>query len=153
MALSVMFLLWKVKKMKKFIGEFKEFISKGNVVDMAVGVVIGGAFKSIIDSLVKDIIMPCISAVTGKVNIASLCAVIKAPNADGTGGLIITYGSFIQQIVNFLIISFVIFCTIKFMTSFKNKFTTEKKEVVEEIKPTTEELLSDIKTLLEKNIK
>ena len=58
--------------MKKFIGEFKEFISRGNVVDMAVGVIIGGAFKSIIDSLVNDIIMPCISILTGKINIAEL---------------------------------------------------------------------------------
>ena len=95
--------------MKKFIEEFKEFISRGNVVDMAVGVVVGGAFKAIIDSLVKDIVMPCISILTGKINIAELRATIIAPNADGTGGLIITYGSFIQQIINFLIIAFVIF--------------------------------------------
>lgn len=136
--------------MKKFMNEFKEFISRGNVVDMAVGVVIGGAFKAIIDSLVKDIIMPCVSVLTGKINIADLKAIIIEPLADGSGGLVIPYGSFIEQIVNFLIIAFVIFCTIKFLTSFKTKFEKKKEEeVVEEVKQTTEDILLDIKNILE----
>ncbi len=135
--------------MKKFIGEFKEFISRGNVVDMAVGVIIGGAFKSIIDSLVNDIVMPCISVLTGKVNIAELSAIIIQPAADGSGGLVIPYGSFIQQIINFLIIAFVIFCTIKFINSLKSKLEKPKEEVIEEAKPTTEEILIDIKNILE----
>ncbi len=141
--------------MKKFIEEFKEFISRGNVVDMAVGVVVGGAFKSIIDSLVKDIIMPCISILTGKVNIADLKATIIKPLEDGTGGLIITYGSFIQQIINFLIIAFTIFCTIKFINTLKSKFEKKEEiiEEVQEIKPTTEDILLDIKNILENQTK
>ncbi len=135
--------------MKKFIGEFKEFISRGNVVDMAVGVIIGGAFKSIIDSLVNDIVMPCISILTGKINIAELKATIIQPNADGSAGLVLPYGSFIQQVINFLIIALVIFCTIKFINSLKSKFEKPKEEVIEEAKPTTEDILLDIKNILE----
>ena len=139
----------------KIIDEFKEFISKGNVVDMAVGVVVGGAFKSIVDSLVKDIIMPCISAITGKVNIADLAAVIIAPAEDGTGGLVIPYGNFIQQIINFFIIAFVIFMMVKFINVTKRTIEKKKEEeAVEEAPaaPTTEELLSEIRDLLkEKN--
>ena len=141
--------------MKKFIEEFKEFISRGNVVDMAVGVVVGGAFKSIIDSLVKDIITPCISILTGKVNIADLNAVIIKPLEDGTGGLVITYGSFFEQVINFLIIAFTIFCTIKFINTLKSKFEKKKEETEEaqEIKPTTEDILLDIKNILENQTK
>ena len=141
--------------MKKFIEEFKEFISRGNVVDMAVGVVVGGAFKSIIDSLVKDIITPCISILTGKVNIADLKAVIIKPLEDGTGGLVITYGSFFEQVINFLIIAFTIFCTIKFINTLKSKFEKKKEETEEaqEIKPTTEDILLDIKNILENQTK
>ncbi len=141
--------------MKKFIEEFKEFISRGNVVDMAVGVVIGGAFKSIIDSLVKDIITPCISILTGKVNIAELKATIIKPLEDGTGGLVISYGSFIEQIINFLIIALTIFCTIKFINTIKSKFENKKEEIEEsaEVKPTTEDILLDIKNILENQTK
>ncbi len=141
--------------MKKFIEEFKEFISRGNVVDMAVGVVVGGAFKSIIDSLVKDIITPCISILTGKVNIADLKAVIIKPLEDGTGGLVITYGSFLEQVINFIIIAFTIFCTIKFINTLKSKFENKKEETEEaqEIKPTTEDILLDIKNILENQTK
>ncbi len=141
--------------MKKFIEEFKEFISRGNVVDMAVGVVVGGAFKSIIDSLVKDIITPCISIITGKVNISELKATIIQPLEDGTGGLVITYGSFIEQIINFLIIALTIFCTIKFINTLKSKFEKKKEEIEEaqEVKPTTEDILLDIKNILENQTK
>ena len=141
--------------MKKFIEEFKEFISRWNVVDLAVGVVVGGAFKSILDSLVKDIITPCISILTGKVNIADLKAVIIKPLEDGTGGLVITYGSFFEQVINFLIIAFTIFCTIKFINTLKSKFEKKKEETEEaqEIKPTTEDILLDIKNILENQTK
>ena len=133
----------------KIINEFKEFIAKGNVVDMAVGVVVGTAFKAIVDSLVKDIIMPCISVLTGKVNIAELKATIIEPAADGSGGLVIPYGNFIQQIVNFLIIAFVIFMVVKFMNAIKTKLEKPVVEV-EEVAPapTTEELLGEIRDLL-----
>ena len=136
----------------KIIDEFKEFIAKGNVVDMAVGVVVGAAFKAIVDSLVKDIIMPCVSVLTGKINIADLKATIIEPAADGSGGLVIPYGNFIQQIVNFLIIAFVIFMVVKFMNAMKAKLEKPAVEVVEveEVAPvpTTEELLGEIRDLL-----
>ena len=137
----------------KIVDEFKEFIAKGNVVDMAVGVVIGGAFRAIVDSLVNDILMPCISVLTGKVNISDLAAVIIAPAADGTGGLVIPYGSFIQQIINFFIIAIAIFMMVKTINVAKRRFEKKKEEEPEEVAaPTAEELLSEIRDLLkEKN--
>ena len=137
----------------KIIDEFKEFIAKGNVIDMAVGVVIGGAFRAIVDSLVNDIIMPCISILTGKVNIADLAAVIIAPAQDGTGGLVIPYGSFIQQIINFFIIAFAVFMMVKTINAAKRRFEKKAEEVPEEVAaPTTDELLTEIRDLLkEKN--
>lgn len=125
-----------------FWGEFKQFISKGNVVDMAVGVVVGGAFKSIVDSLVADIIMPAVSTLTGKVNIADLAVTV--------GEINIKYGSFLQNIINFLIIAFTIFCVVKAMNTIREKL--EKVEEVEEKapeEPSKEEiLLTQIRDLL-----
>jgi large conductance mechanosensitive channel len=106
--------------MKKFISEFKEFISKGNVMDFAVAVIIGGAFKAIIDSLVKDILMPLIGGITGGVNISDLIFTIR--------GIEVAYGLFVNAIINFLIIAFVIFVMIKLLAKMKRK-----KNVVEEV--------------------
>lgn len=139
----------------KFFNEFKEFIMRGNVVDMAVGVVVGGAFKSIVDSLVADLIMPCISTLTGKVDISKLSVtVIEANEAAGEKGLIIPYGNFLQQIINFLIIAFSIFCVVKMINTFHDKFMKKKEEIEEAAPPapTQEELLTEIRDLLkEKN--
>ncbi len=129
-----------------FWGEFKQFISKGNVVDMAVGVVVGGAFKSIVDSLVADIIMPAISILTGKVNISELVLKIN-------DNLSITYGAFLQNILNFLIIAFTIFCVIKGMNTVRERFEKKQEEVIEEAvsEPSeTEKLLTEIRDLLKK---
>lgn len=137
----------------KFFSEFKEFIMRGNVVDMAVGVVVGGAFKSIVDSLVSDVIMPCLGVITGKVDISKLTlTVIEANEAAGEKGLIIPYGNFLQQILNFLIIAFSIFCVVKFMNTMHDKFI-KKKEIEEAVAgPSQEELLTEIRDLLkEKN--
>ena len=126
-----------------FLGEFKEFISKGNVVDMAVGVVVGGAFKSIVDSLVADIIMPAVSTLTGDVNIAELSA--------NVGNINIKYGSFLQNIINFLIIAFTIFCVIKMMNTVRAKFEKKKEEETKEEAPSIsaeEALLTEIRDLL-----
>lgn len=87
--------------------EFKEFIAKGNVMDLAVGVVIGTAFQGIVNSLVKDVIMPFVSIFTGKVDFSTLKIVI--------GNTSINYGNFITQIVNFLIIAFSIFIVVRYM--------------------------------------
>lgn len=138
----------------KFFNEFKKFIMRGNVVDMAVGVVIGGAFKSIIDSLVQDLIMPCMGVLTGKVDISKLSVTIIAANAEtGEKGLVIPYGNFLQQILNFLIIAFSIFCVIKLMNTLHDKFVKkEEKEEETPAGPTQEELLTEIRDLLkEKN--
>lgn len=136
----------------KILSEFKEFVMRGNVVDMAVGVVVGGAFKSIIDSLVSDIIMPCIGALTGKVDISKLTVtVIEANEAAGEKGLVIPYGNFLQQILNFLIIAFSIFCVVKMINTVHNKFV-KKAEAEEEVSgPSQEELLTEIRDLLKEN--
>ncbi|KAF0092675.1 MAG: large conductance mechanosensitive channel [Fusobacteria bacterium] len=106
--------------MKKFVSEFKEFISRGNVMDLAVGVIIGGAFKTIIDSLVKDILMPLIGGITGGVNLVDLTFSVR--------GIKVGYGLFVNAIINFLIIALVIFVMIKLLAKMKRK-----KDVVEEV--------------------
>ncbi len=130
--------------MKKFVSEFKEFISRGNVMDLAVGVIIGGAFKAIIDSLVKDILMPLIGGITGGVDISDLTFTIR--------GIAVAYGLFVNAIINFLIIAFVIFVMIKILAKMKRK-----KEVVEEVvaEAVAEEvlLLREIRDTLQKSEK
>ena len=126
-----------------FWGEFKEFISKGNVVDMAVGVVVGGAFISIVDSLVADIIMPAVSTLTGQVNIADLAITV--------GEINVKYGSFLQNVINFLIIAFTIFCVVKGMNAVREKFEKKTEEALEEVAPELskeEALLTEIRDLL-----
>lgn len=93
--------------------EFKEFATRGNIIDMAVGVVIGGAFQKIITSLVEDIIMPCVSIITGKVDFSDM--VLKV------GDVTIKYGNFITAFVNFLIIAFSIFLVVKYINKFNKK--------------------------------
>lgn len=103
--------------MKSFMKEFKEFISKGNVMDMAVGIIIGGAFTAIVTSLVDDVIMPIISLLTGGFDFSALCIVL----GEGEGAATLNYGAFIAAIINFLIIAIVIFCLIKSINKFKKK--------------------------------
>ena len=103
-----------------FISEFKEFAMRGNVIDMAVGVVIGGAFGKIVSSLVGDVIMPVVGVLTGGVNFTDLKLTLKEAG-ESTPAVTINYGSFIQTMVDFLIISFCIFCVIKALNTFNNK--------------------------------
>ena len=118
--------------------EFKEFISKGNVVDLAVGVIIGGAFGKIVTSLVNDIIMPLIGVIIGGINFTNLSIKI--------GESVIAYGSFIQNIIDFLIIAACIFAFVKFV----NKLTNlNKVEVKEEPKKEEPKVAEDIKLLIE----
>ena len=126
--------------MKKFISEFKEFISKGNVLDMAVGVIIGRAFSKIVSSLVNDVMMPLIGIIIGGHNFTNLS--IKVGNAK------IMYGSFLQNVVDFLIVASCLFTVIKIINRFKKK--QEKNENKEKIKTPSEEvmLLSEIRDLL-----
>ncbi len=127
----------------KIINEFKEFIARGNVMDMAVGVVMGAAFKAIIDSLVADIITPFISVLTGKVNIAELKLVISEQ-------LTIPYGNFLQNIINFIVIAFAVFMMVKVVNGVHKKFEKKKEEEAVAAGPTTEELLAEIRDLLKK---
>ena len=132
--------------MKKFLDDFKKFALKGNVVDLAVGVVIGGAFGKIVTSLVNDIIMPLLSLITGKIDLSEVGAELTR-NAEGEQ-VILKYGAFIQNIIDFLIIALSIFVVIKVMSKFKKKEEEKPVEVVE-VKPSEEVLLlSDIRDLL-----
>ena len=126
--------------MKKFISEFKEFISKGNVLDMAVGVIIGGAFSKIVSSLVNDVMMPLIGIIIGGHDFTNLSITV--------GNAKIMYGSFLQNVVDFLIVAFCLFTVITIFNRFKKK--QEKNENKEKIKTPSEEviLLSEIRDLL-----
>lgn len=103
--------------MKAFMKEFKEFISRGNVMDMAVGVIIGGAFTAIVNSLVNDIITPLISLLTGGLDFSTLCIVF----GEGEGAASLNYGAFITAIINFLLIALVIFWMLKAINKFAKK--------------------------------
>lgn len=130
-----------LKKLKEEASEFKKFISRGNVVDMAVGVIIGGAFGNIVTSLVQDMLMPLIGVVLGGLNFESLSIQVGSAN--------IAYGSFIQTIVDFLIISFSIFVMIKVIEKLKRK-----QEAKEESQKTDEVvLLEEIRDLLKNTMK
>lgn len=124
--------------------EFKEFAIKGNVVDLAVGVIIGGAFNKIVSSLVNDIIMPTIGIIIGGYDFTGLKIIIK--NSYGkTPELSIKYGSFIQAIVDFLILAFTIFLIIKALNKFRKKDVVNKENPA----PTNEEkLLTEIRDIL-----
>ena len=115
--------------MKAFMTEFKKFIARGNVMDMAVGIIIGGAFTAIVTSLVDDIVMPVLSLLTGGFDFSGLCIVL----GEGENAATLNYGSFIAAIINFLLISLVIFMLIKSI----NKLSVKKEE--EEAPATTKE--------------
>lgn len=129
-----------IKKISKGASEFKTFISRGNVVDMAVGVIIGGAFGKIVTSLVNDVLMPVVGVFLGGLDFSDLS--IKVGDAT------IKYGSFIQTIVDFLIVAFCIFMIVKLFESFKKK----KEEETEEAPKKSDEvlLLEEIRDLLKK---
>ena len=134
----------------KLVDEFKAFVMRGNVVDMAVGVIIGGAFGKIVTSLVNDIFMPIIGMILGNVNFTSLEIKLGKP-VEGAEQAAIKYGMFIQEIVNFLIIALCIFMVIKVMNSTKKKFEKEE-EAKEEVKvDENTELLKEIRDLLKNN--
>ncbi len=136
-----------LKNAKGELGAFKEFISKGNVVDMAVGVIIGGAFGKIVTSLVNDIIMPLIGLLIGGLNFSGLSWKI--------GEAEVTYGAFIQAVVDFLIVAFCIFAVIRMFERFKTRLE-KKNEVEEEKKEEAKKsdevvLLEEIRDLLKKS--
>jgi len=152
--------------MKKFFDEFKAFIAKGNVIDMATAVIIGAAFNKIVTSLVNDIVMPLISLAVGGLNVVDWKWVISPEVLDDAGAVVtaenaLRYGVFIQAIIDFLIVAFCIFVALKVILSFQNTFEKMKKkkeeeaveEVVEDaptpVEPSNEEkLLAEIRDLL-----
>ena len=130
------------EKIGKGASEFKQFIMKGNVIDLAVGVIVGGAFGKIVTSLVNDILMPVIGIIIGGIDFSNLSIDI----ADAK----IMYGSFIQQIIDFLIISLCVFLFVKIIGKFEKKYKKEK--VVEDVKKSDEVLLlEEIRDLLKEN--
>lgn len=124
--------------MNKFLSEFKTFISRGNVIDMAVGVIIGGAFSDITTSLINDIIMPFIGIFVNESSFAALTLSI--------GGAEIAYGSFIQAILNFIIMAFVVFCIIKAINAMHKK--KEEAPAAPPAPSKEEQLLTEIRDLL-----
>ena len=125
--------------------EFKEFAVKGNVVDMAVGIIIGAAFGKIVSSLVGDVIMPPIGALLGGVDFSSLAFTVKAAAGD-VPAVVIGYGKFIQTVIDFTIIAFAIFVAVKVINSLKRKEEEAAKAPAEP--PAQEVLLAEIRDLL-----
>lgn len=133
--------------MKKFLNEFKEFAMRGNVLDMAVGVVIGSSFTAIVTSIVNDIFTPVIAALTSKVSFQDIKIVLKQTE-DGI--ISINIGAFIQTVINFIIVAFVIFIVIKAINEFNAKFSKKKEEAPAEPVKSAELLeLEKIAKLLE----
>lgn len=140
-----------------FVKEFKEFAIKGNVMDMAVGVIIGAAFKTIIDSVVNDLVMPVISAIIGKPDFSNLYVVLKGNVPDGAsledargvaGSAIFAYGNFITVAVNFLLLALAVFLLVKGMNNMRRK---KEEAPAEPPAPTaTETLLTEIRDALNK---
>lgn len=129
----------------KTIDEFKKFISRGNVVDLAVGVIMGSAFTKIVTSLVENIITPLLSVITGKVNIADLSVTV-------TEELVIPYGQFLQAIIDFLLIAFAVFAIVKMINNIREKFEKKEEAEAQPPAPSNEEvLLTEIRDLLKKD--
>ncbi len=126
--------------------EFKDFAMKGNVIDMAVGIIIGGAFGKIVSSFVEDVLMPPIGLLMGGVDFSDLAITLKQ-GAEGAAPVLLKYGAFIQSVVDFLIIAFSIFIAIKWINNLKK----EEEQPEEPPKPSAEEaLLTEIRDLLKK---
>lgn len=135
----------------KWVDEFKAFALKGNVVDMAVGIIIGAAFGKIVSSLVTDVVMPPIGVLIGGVDFKDLSIVLKEA-VDTAPAVTLNYGNFIQVVFDFLIVAFAIFMVIKALAMAKRKNEAKKEETPVVAEPTKEEvLLTEIRDLLKKN--
>ncbi|HKM06985.1 MAG TPA: large-conductance mechanosensitive channel protein MscL [Sphaerochaeta sp.] len=134
-------------KERKILGEFKTFITRGNVMDLAVGIIIGTAFTAIVSSLVKDILMPLIGLIMGGISFVDLKIIIAAAT-EQSAEVAINYGMFIQKIIDFLIIALVVFFIVKGINAMRKKMESRKK--VEEAKTVaTPAIAADIKLLTE----
>lgn len=126
--------------MKKFVNEFKTFVMRGNVIDLAVGVIIGAAFQAIVNSLVNDIIMPLIGLITGGLDFTNMFIQLNGAEKFATvaaakeaGLAVLAYGNFVTAVINFIIMAFVIFCLVKFL----NKLSAPLVKKEEPAAPTT----------------
>ena len=140
--------------MKKFLEEFKTFAMRGNVIDMAVGVVIGGAFGKITTSIVNDIIMPLVSMLTGGINFSSWKLVLKQAVLDAQGAVVseevaVNFGNTIAVVLDFIIIAFAVFCMVKALNNLHRKKEEAPAEEPAPPEPSAEEkLLMEIRDLL-----
>lgn len=132
--------------MKKFLNEFKEFAMRGNVLDMAIGVVLGSAFGKITTSLVNDVFMPLIGLIIGGIDLGKLDIVLKAAT-DTSEAVTLGLGTFLTTIIDFILVAFVIFLMVKAINAFHKK-KDEAPAPEEPAGPTTEELLTEIRDLL-----
>lgn len=129
----------KIRKKRSTIWkEFKDFINKGNIVDLATGIIVGSSFTKIVNSLVNDVIMPFISSLI-KIDITSVRAILKEEVLDETGevieaGIYLNYGTFIQNIINFLIIAFAIFFAIRIATKIRNTYVNHQIKYIKKLK-------------------
>ncbi|WP_316015795.1 large conductance mechanosensitive channel protein MscL [Roseobacter sp. HKCCA0434] len=137
--------------------EFKKFIAKGNVMDMAVGIIIGAAFTAIVQSVVKDLINPFVGIFTGGIDFTNLFVELDGSDYDSlvdaqeAGAAVFAYGSFINACINFLIIAFVVFLLVKGVNRVKEQFAQEEDSIPPgPAGPTTEDLLAEIRDLLAK---
>ncbi len=139
--------------MSKFIGEFKKFINRGNVMDMAVGMIVGAGFSAIVSSLVKDILNPIVGLFTGGEDFANLKIVLK-PATEAAEEVAIRYGAFINSIFNFLLIALVLFLIVKSFNSMKDRLKKEEEAATAPApapeKPADIILLEEIRDLLKK---
>ena len=142
----------------KLLDEFKQFAMRGNVVDMAVGIIIGGAFGKIVSSFVSDVIMPPLGILIGGVNFTDLKITIKSQIVDAAGTVVnpavtINYGNFIQVVFDFIIIAFAIFAMIKIMNNLNRKNVEEQVPATPPPPPADIQLLSEIRDILKKEQK
>lgn len=128
--------------------EFKEFIAQGNVMDAAIGFVLGLAFKAIVDSVVNDILMPIVGYLTAGIDFAHLKIVLKQAVPDVSEEVAITYGQLIQSIITFLIVTLFLFLVVRTLNKLRRKKEEEAEEVVEEPTESELDLLKDIRELL-----
>ncbi len=142
----------------KLLDEFKQFAMRGNVVDMAVGIIIGGAFGKIVSSFVSDVIMPPLGILIGGVNFTDLKITIKSQIVDAAGAVTnpavtINYGNFIQVVFDFIIIAFAIFAMVKIMNNLNRKNVEEQVPATPPPPPADIQLLSEIRDILKKEQK
>lgn len=139
--------------MKKVVKEFKEFAMRGNVLDLAIGIIIGGAFGKIVTSLVNDVVMPSVGLLVGGVDFSNLAITLKPETVDTVGETVaavtLNYGIFINTVIDFTIVAFAIFMLVKTMNRLKRKEEKPKEEEKEK-KPSETDLLIEIRDLLKK---